>query len=141
HDTRADATMSNDSESPFCSIDEALDELRAGRMIVLVDDEHRENEGDLVMAAEKITPQMVNFIIRQACGRLCIPMSRGIADQLGLHLLPGLELDPAATPFTHNFDARSGITTGISAFDRCRTIEVCADPRSTPHDLVKDKVH
>jgi 3,4-dihydroxy 2-butanone 4-phosphate synthase/GTP cyclohydrolase II len=125
----------------FCHIDEALDELRAGRMIVLVDDEHRENEGDLVMAAEAVTPAAVNFIIRQACGRLCVPMSKPVADQLGLELLPGLELDPSATPFTRNFDARHGVSTGISAPDRCRTIQVCADPRSIPHDLVRDKGH
>jgi 3,4-dihydroxy 2-butanone 4-phosphate synthase/GTP cyclohydrolase II len=125
----------------FCAIDEALGELRAGKMIVLVDDEQRENEGDLVMPAEKVTPQAVNFIIRNACGRLCVPMSRSIADQLGLELLPGLELDPSATPFTHNFDARHGVTTGISAFDRCRTIQVCADPSSAPQSLVKDKGH
>jgi 3,4-dihydroxy 2-butanone 4-phosphate synthase / GTP cyclohydrolase II len=125
----------------FCSTDEALGELRAGRMIVLVDDEYRENEGDLVMAAESITPQAVNFIIRNACGRLCVPMSKAVADQLGLDLLPGLELDPGATPFTRNFDARHGVTTGISAQDRCRTIQVCADPRSGPNDLVRDKGH
>jgi 3,4-dihydroxy 2-butanone 4-phosphate synthase/GTP cyclohydrolase II len=125
----------------FCTIDSALDELRTGRMIVLVDDEHRENEGDLVMVAEHVTPQAINFIIRHACGRLCVPMSKPIADQLGLELLPGLELDPSATPFTRNFDARYGVTTGISAPDRSRTVQVCADPRSTPHDLVRDKGH
>lgn len=125
----------------FCTIDEALDELRAGRMIVLADDEHRENEGDIVIAAEAITPEVVNFIIRNACGRLCVPMSRAVADQLGLELLPGLELDPSATPFTRNFDARYGVTTGISAHDRCRTIQVCADPASGPNDLVRDKGH
>lgn len=129
------------SHDGFCTIEVALAELRAGRMVVLVDDEYRENEGDLVMAAEKVTPAAINFIIRNACGRLCVPMSRAVADQLGLELLPGLELDPTATPFTHNFDARSGVTTGISAFDRCRTVQVCADPRSTPHDLVRDKGH
>ncbi|MBA4062619.1 MAG: bifunctional 3,4-dihydroxy-2-butanone-4-phosphate synthase/GTP cyclohydrolase II [Isosphaera sp.] len=125
----------------FCTVDEALDELRAGRMVVLADDEHRENEGDLVMPAEVVTPADVNFIIRHACGRLCVPMSRAVADQLGLELLPGLELDPSATPFTRNFDARHGVTTGISAADRCRTIRVCADPRSGPNDLVRDKGH
>ena len=129
------------SEQGFCTTDEALDELRAGRMIVLVDDEYRENEGDLVMAAEFVTPAAVNFIIRNACGRLCVPMCKSVADQLGLDLLPGLELDPGATPFTRNFDARHGVTTGISAHDRCRTIQVCADPRSTPNDLVRDKGH
>src|SRR4051794_21257546 len=133
--------MPDRSAAGFCAIEEALDELRAGRMIVLVDDEHRENEGDLVLAAESITPQAVNFIIRHACGRLCVPMSRPVADQLGLELLPGLELDPSATPFTRNFDARHGVTTGISAQDRCRTIQVCADPRSAPNDLVRDKGH
>ena len=125
------ATMKH--EPGFCTIDEALDELRAGRMIVLVDDEHRENEGDLVMAAEHVTP---------AGGQLHGPprlrpavradVARPIADRLGLELLPGVNLDPTATPFTHNFDARYGVTTGISAFDRCRTIQVCADPRERP---------
>src|SRR5258707_5589985 len=129
------------SAEGFCTIDTAIEELRAGRMIVLVDDEHRENEGDLVLAAESITPQAVNFIIRHACGRLCVPMSRAVADQLGLELLPGLELDPSATPFTRHFDARYGVTTGISAFDRCRTVQVCADPASGPQDLVRDKGH
>ena len=125
----------------FCSIDDALDELRAGRMVVLVDDEHRENEGDLVAAAESITPAAVNFMIRHACGRLCVSFSKANADRLGLELLPGVNLDPAATPFTHNFDARHGVGTGISAFDRSRTIQVCADPASGPQDLVRDKGH
>ncbi|MCI0702130.1 MAG: GTP cyclohydrolase II [Planctomycetia bacterium] len=125
----------------FCSIDTALDELRAGRMIVLVDDEYRENEGDLVMTAEHVTPASVNFMIRHACGRLCVSFSRPNADRLGLELLPGVNLDPTATPFTHNFDARFGVSTGISAFDRCRTIQVCADPTTGPQDLVRDKGH
>jgi 3,4-dihydroxy 2-butanone 4-phosphate synthase/GTP cyclohydrolase II len=125
----------------FCTIDAALDDLRAGRMIVLVDDEHRENEGDLVMAAEAVTPAAINFMIRHACGRLCVSFARPHADRLGLDLLPGVHLDPTATPFTHNFDARHGIGTGISAFDRARTVQVCADPGSGPHDLVRDKGH
>src|SRR5436305_10039398 len=104
--------------SGFCTVEDALDDLRAGRMVVLVDDEHRENEGDLVMAAQAVTPAAINFMIRHARGRLCVAMSRANADRLGLDLLPGVNLDPTATPFTHNFDARSGISTGISAFDR-----------------------
>ena len=80
------------------AIDEALDDLRAGRMIVLVDDEHRENEGDLVMAAEAVTPAAVNFMIRHACGRLCVAMTRADADRLGLDLLPGVHLDPDGHP-------------------------------------------
>src|SRR5437773_11054536 len=98
----------------FCTIDEALNDLRAGRMIVLVDDEQRENEGDLVVAAEKVTPEAVNFMIRNACGKFCLAMSPTICDRLHLETLPGVNLDPAATPFTLPIDARQGITTGIS---------------------------
>jgi 3,4-dihydroxy 2-butanone 4-phosphate synthase/GTP cyclohydrolase II len=127
--------------APFASIPDCLRELAAGRMIVVVDDAHRENEGDLVMAAEAITPDAVNFMIRQACGRLCVSFAPEQARRLGLELLPGVHLDPTATPFTHNFDARHGITTGISAADRARTIAVCADAASTAHDLVRDKGH
>ena len=125
----------------FSTVDEVIADLRAGRMIVLVDDQHRENEGDLVMAAEAITPAAVNFMIRNACGRLCVAFSRANADRLGLDLLPGVHLDPSATPFTHNFDAKLGVTTGISAADRAHTIEVCADPNSSASDLVRDKGH
>lgn len=125
----------------FCTIDAAIEDLRAGRMVVMVDDEYRENEGDLVMAAEHVTPAAINFMIRHACGRLCVSFSKANAERLGLELLPGVNLDPAATPFTHNFDARFGVTTGISAFDRCRTVQVCADPASGPQDLVRDKGH
>src|SRR4249920_957581 len=125
----------------FCSVEQAIEELRAGRMIVLVDDEHRENEGDVVIAAEKVTPQAVNFMIRHACGRLCLAMSGPLCDRVGLSLLPGVNLDPSATPFTHNFDAREGITTGISAFDRAQSILTAIDDRSTSHDLVLDKGH
>ncbi len=125
----------------FCSIDEAIEELRAGRMIVLVDDEHRENEGDLVIAAEKVTPQAINFMIRNACGRLCLAMVGEMCDRAGLHLLPGVNLDPSATPFTHNFDAREGVTTGISAFDRAKSIQTAIADDVTPNHLVKDKGH
>ena len=130
--------MSADALAP---IEEVLAELRAGRMVVMVDDEHRENEGDLVMAAQSATPAAVNFMVRQACGRLCVALAPAQAARLGLELLPGVHLDPTATPFTHNFDAKFGVTTGISAADRARTIAVCADPNSGPGDLVRDKGH
>ncbi|HYH65445.1 MAG TPA: 3,4-dihydroxy-2-butanone-4-phosphate synthase, partial [Urbifossiella sp.] len=103
--------MTHRTAAGFCTIDDALAELTAGRMIVLVDDEQRENEGDLVMAAEHVTPAAVNFIVRQA-GRPCVAMSPAHATRLGLELLPGVHLDPTATPFTHNFDAREGVSTG-----------------------------
>ncbi len=125
----------------FCTIEEALDELRAGRMIVLVDDEHRENEGDLVIAAEFATPESINFMIRNACGILCLAMSPPLCDRLHLEPMPGNAADPAATPFTPPIDARTGITTGTSAFDRARTIRVAIDDRSGPGDLVRGKGH
>lgn len=125
----------------FCTIDDAIAELRAGRMIILVDDEYRENEGDLVVAAEKVTPQAINFMIRNACGRLCLAMSGEMCDRAGLHLLPGVNLDPSATPFTHNFDAKHGISTGISAFDRAKSVQTAIADDVTPNDLVKDKGH
>src|SRR5436853_1943843 len=125
----------------FCTIEEALEELRAGRMIVLVDDEYRENEGDLVIAAEKVTPEAINFMMRNACGMVCLAMSAALCDRLHLEPMNGSTLDPKATPLTQKFDARTGITTGISAFDRARTVQVVVDDRSTPADLVRGHGH
>lgn len=125
----------------FCSVDEALNELRNGRMIVLVDDENRENEGDLVVAADKITPEAINFMIRNGCGLVCLALSPTICDRLHLDLMPSDNADPQSTPFTPNIDARTGITTGTSAFDRARTIQVAIDERSVPQDLIRGKGH
>lgn len=129
------------SHAGFSTIEECLAELRAGRMVVLVDDEFRENEGDLVIAAEKVTPEAVNFMVRNACGILCLAMSQKICDHLNLELLPGANLNPTATPFTTPIDARTGITTGTSAFDRARTVQVAIDERTTPADLIRGKGH
>jgi 3,4-dihydroxy 2-butanone 4-phosphate synthase/GTP cyclohydrolase II len=125
----------------FCTIEEALAELQAGRMIVLVDDEYRENEGDLVIAAEKVTPEAINFMIRNACGLVCLAMSPAICDRLHLEPMPGHNTDPKATPFTPYIDARTCITTGTSAYDRARTIQVAVDDRTTPNDLIRGKGH
>ena len=130
-----------DATDVLCSAEEAIAEIRAGRMVVMADDEHRENEGDVVVAAECVTPQIVNFMIRHACGRLCLSMDRSITRRIGLDLLPGVNLDPSATPFTHNFDARHGVTTGVSAYDRAKTILTAIDDNSGPNDLVTDKGH
>src|SRR5271166_5461540 len=108
------------SKDVFCSIEEALEELRQGRMIVLVDDEHRENEGDLVIAAEKVTPEAINFMVRNGCGILGLALAPSICDRLNLEPSPGRNVDPQATPWTPHIDARSGITTGTSAADRAR---------------------
>src|SRR5437899_8050361 len=132
--------MAEDHEG-FCTIEEAIAELRAGRMIVLVDDEHRENEGDLVIAAEKVTPEAINFIVRNGCGILGLSLSAAICDRLHLEPLPGKNVDAQGTPWTAPIDARTGITTGTSAFDRARTVQVAIDDSSTPNDLIVGKGH
>jgi 3,4-dihydroxy 2-butanone 4-phosphate synthase/GTP cyclohydrolase II len=114
-----------------------MDDLRAGRMIVLVDDEYRENEGDLVCAAEHATPDAINFMIREGRGLVCLAMTHQMCDRLDLH--PQVHRNTAllGTAFTVSVDARDGITTGISAFDRARSIAVSIDERSRPDDLVR----
>ncbi len=129
------------AQEGFCSIDEALDEMRAGRMIVLVDDEYRENEGDLVIAAEKVTPEAINFMVRNGCGILGLSLAPDVCEHLHLDPLPGKNVDPQATPWTPHIDARTGITTGTSAFDRARTVQVAIDERTTADDLIVGKGH
>jgi 3,4-dihydroxy 2-butanone 4-phosphate synthase / GTP cyclohydrolase II len=133
--------LMSETTDGFHTIDECLAELRAGRMIVLVDDEHRENEGDLVIAGETVTPEAINFMVRNGCGILGLAMSAAICERLGLEPLTGRNVDPQATPWTPHIDARHGITTGTSAFDRARTIQVAIDDRTTPDDLVIGKGH
>jgi 3,4-dihydroxy 2-butanone 4-phosphate synthase/GTP cyclohydrolase II len=128
--------MSNSTDG-FCPIEEALAELRAGRMIVLVDDEYRENEGDLIIAAERVTPESINFMLSQARGVLCLAMSSEICDRLHLGPQTRENTSRMGTDFTVKFDARTGIETGTSAFDRCRTIQVAIDPHCHPGDLVR----
>jgi 3,4-dihydroxy 2-butanone 4-phosphate synthase/GTP cyclohydrolase II len=125
----------------FAPIEDAIAELRAGRMVILVDDEQRENEGDLVLAADKVTPEAVNFMIRNGCGIFGLTLAPAICERLGLEPLPGKNVDPQATPWTAPIDARSGITTGTSAADRARTVRVAIDPRTTPADLIVGKGH
>jgi len=115
--------------------EELIAALAAGEMIVLTDDEDRENEGDLVMAAEKVTPEAVNFMARYGRGLICAPLTRTRATQLGLYEMGHGGGDPYGTKFTISADAREGVSTGISAFDRALTIQRLADPRTTPADL------
>src|SRR5216683_3059670 len=121
----------------FASIEEAIEELRAGRMVILVDDEHRENEGDLVIAAEKTTPEAINFMLTHGRGILCLAMSTQTCDRLHLDPQTSVNTTRMGTAFTVKFDARTGIETGTSAFDRCRTIQVAIDPNCHPGDLVR----
>jgi 3,4-dihydroxy 2-butanone 4-phosphate synthase/GTP cyclohydrolase II len=119
------------------AIDEILAELRSGRMIVLVDDENRENEGDLVCAAEKVTPEIVNFMLRQARGVLCVPMTHQRADRLALYPQASDNTALHGTAFTITVDAAAGVTTGVSAADRAHTIEVLVRDDSRPADLAR----
>ena len=124
-------------EPPFGTVDEAIAEIAAGRMIIVVDDEDRENEGDLTMAAEAITPEAVAFIRKYASGVICVPMIGERLEQLELPQMVQRNEARLGTAFSVTVDAREGITTGISAADRARTIRVLADPKATAQDLVK----
>ncbi len=126
-----------ENDTTFCSIEEAVEELRAGRMIVLVDDQFRENEGDLVIAADRVTPEAVNFMLTHARGILCLAMSSPICERLRLDPQTTVNSSRMGTAFTVKFDARTGIETGTSAYDRCRSIQVAVDPHSLPADLVR----
>ena len=124
-------------QPPFSTVDQAIAEIAAGRMIIVVDDEDRENEGDLTLAAEACTPEMVAFIRKYASGVICVPMTTERLEQLDLPQMVQRNEARLGTAFTVTVDARDGITTGISAADRARTIRVLADPNAKPRDLVK----
>ena len=119
------------------TIPEILDELRAGRQIILVDDEDRENEGDLVIAAEKVTPEAINFMAAHGRGLICMPMTEDALERLELPPMTKKNNSPFNTAFHLSFEAATGVTTGISAADRARSVQVAADPDSGPEDLVR----
>ena len=121
----------------FATIDEAVADIRDGRMIIIVDDEDRENEGDLVCAAEKVTPEIINFMARHARGLICLPLTEERCDELHLTTQVADNTSFLGTAFTVSIDARRGITTGISAADRATTILVAVDPQSRPQDLAR----
>lgn len=123
--------------SPFCTVEEAVTEIRNGRMIVLVDDEDRENEGDLSMAAEKITPEAINFMAKYGRGLICMPLTEERCDELHLPLMSAINTSVHGTAFTEAIDARIGVTTGISASDRAITILTAVDPKTKPQDLAR----
>jgi 3,4-dihydroxy 2-butanone 4-phosphate synthase / GTP cyclohydrolase II len=118
-------------------VEQAIEDIRLGRMVVVVDDESRENEGDLVLAAEKVTPEAVNFMAKEGRGLVCVPMLGKDLDRLDLSLMVAEQQDSFRTAFAVSVDARQGVTTGISAHDRAKTIQIMADPSSRPVDLVK----
>lgn len=120
---------------PFNKIEEIIEDFREGKMVIITDDESRENEGDLIFPAEAVTPEKVNFLATHGRGLICIPMSEEKIIRLGLKDMVEKSEDNFKTAFTVSVDARIGITTGISAFDRSRTIEVLADPNATQKDI------
>src|ERR1051325_9753985 len=120
----------------FDTIDDVVSDIAKGRMVIVTDDADRENEGDLVIAAEKVTPEAVNFMAKHGRGLICVPISNERAEQLGLQRMVAQNREMYRTDFTVSVDAARGVTTGISAQDRATTIRTIADPKSGPADLV-----
>ena len=123
--------------SPFCAVEEAVEQIRQGRMVVLVDDEDRENEGDLTLAAEKITPDAINFMAKFGRGLICLALTEQRCDELNLPLMSPINTSVHGTAFCEAIDAKVGVTTGISASDRAITILTAIDPKTRPHNLAR----
>src|SRR5215469_4040031 len=128
---------SSAGEQPLNSVGEILDELRHGRMVVIMDDEDRENEGDLIMAAEHVTPEAVAFMIRHTSGIICVPMEEGELARLDLPQMVPVNSESQRTAFAVSVDVRAGTTTGVSSGDRAATIRALANPASAPADFAR----
>jgi 3,4-dihydroxy 2-butanone 4-phosphate synthase/GTP cyclohydrolase II len=126
-----------EKETVFAEVEEAVEEIRAGRMVVVVDDEDRENEGDLTLAAEFVTPEAINFMARFGRGLICLTLTEERADYLRLAPMTHENTSRFGTAFTETIEAREGVTTGISAADRAHTIRVAIDPKTTANDLAR----
>jgi 3,4-dihydroxy 2-butanone 4-phosphate synthase / GTP cyclohydrolase II len=125
------------TKSAFSTIEEAIEDIRQGKMVVVCDDENRENEGDLTMAAQFVTPEAINFMRKEGGGLICLALTPERCDELGLDLMAAKNESAFETAFTVSVEARSGVSTGISAADRARTIQVAIDPKSSPRELVQ----
>lgn len=122
---------------PFCSIHSAIEDIRAGRMVIVVDDEDRENEGDFTLAAEQVTPEAINFMVTHGRGLVCLALTPERLETLQVPLMVSENTSAFGTAFTVSIEARRGVTTGISAADRCRTILTAVDPATRPTDLAR----
>jgi 3,4-dihydroxy 2-butanone 4-phosphate synthase/GTP cyclohydrolase II len=131
---KKDAEVGSNS---FANVVEAIEDMKVGRMLIVVDDEDRENEGDLVVAAEKVTPNAINFLAKHARGLICVPMTAERLDELGLGPMVATNTAKMGTPFTVSVDAVANTTTGISAFDRAQTVRALIDPKTRPEDLAR----
>src|SRR5438067_2985871 len=125
------------TKTPFATIEEAIEDIRRGRMVVVVDDENRENEGDLTIAAQFVTPEAINFMAKEGRGLICLALTPERCDELGLDLMAAKNESAFETAFTVSIEARSGVSTGISAPERARTIQVAIDPKTSPLELVQ----
>src|SRR5579872_5124672 len=121
--------------SQFTSIEHALIALSQGQMVILLDDEHREQEGDLVIAADKITPEAINFMVSHAHGIVCLTVTEALIQRLQIPMQPMRHAQPNQAAFAVSIEAVQGVTTGTSAFDRAKTIQVAVNPASTPADI------
>ncbi len=130
-------TSVTETRSPFATVEAAIEDIREGKFVVVVDDEDRENEGDLTIAAQFATPEAVNFMVTHARGLVCLCLTEERCDELGLRQMTEQNETPFGTAFTVSVEAREGVTTGISAHDRAHTIQVAIDPTSKPSDLVQ----
>ena len=126
-----------DEKTQVISVKKALDCVREGRMIIIVDDEDRENEGDLFVAAEKVTPEIINFMSRHGRGLICLPLTRERMNELQIPLMVSENTARFQTAFTVSIDAKKNVTTGISAHDRAATILAAIDPKAVPEDLAR----
>ena len=124
-------------KTQFDPIEAVLADIRKGKTVIVVDDADRENEGDLIFAAEKATPQNLSFMVRYTSGVVCVPMEGGDLDRLNLPLMTQQNLERMRTAYTISVDAARGVTTGISAADRARTIQLLANSKTQPDDLVR----
>ena len=125
------------TKTPFATIEDAIEDIRMGKMVIVCDDENRENEGDLTMAAQFVTPEAINFMAKEGRGLVCLALTPERCDELGLDLMAAKNESAFETAFTVSIEARSGVTTGISAADRARTIQVAIDPNAGPRELVQ----
>ena len=126
-----------ETKAAFAAVEEAIEDIRAGKMVVVCDDKDRENEGDLTLAAQFATPEAINFMAKEGRGLICLALTPGRCDELGLDLMAAKNESPFETAFTVSIEAREGVTTGISAHDRARTIQVAIDPSARPRDVVQ----
>lgn len=131
------ALKHTEQQEALASIDEIIAEAAAGRMVIMVDDENRENEGDIVIPAQHVTPEIINFMITHARGLVCMPLERAMIDRLGLRPMVEDNTSKFSTAFTVSIGAKEGVTTGISAHDRAQTVKTAIDPQSGPDDITR----